>query len=423
MTKQPSAHSSIIGGSTADRVLSCPGSVQATLALPPQIKTSSPYAEEGTFAHAVMEHLLLIRKAAEEAGTETDMHRDAESLIGEHIYDRVVTHAHLDELIDPALEALADLEELYEGDFTVAAVELSVKYPGVPGAFGTIDLIMVSPTHVLHVDWKFGGGVPVKAVYKDGTSELVNPQLVFYVVAARNTKKPLYSDRRRLIAAIIQPRAEPKYSDTEITPRDLKYFREDVENALVMAMSPSPPRVKGEHCRFAPCKVTCPLWTGPLIEMALLKPQKSKQEDLAARTPTAFGEYLARAKALADIAALFKSTIDEQLHAFLANGGVVPGWRLKAKTKQRQWVDEKVVGAELRALGFEDSEIWQIKLQTFASVDRTAKRKGVTIPEALRIAPQSTETTIATTDDPAPVVEPNRVLEMFQAAAKALAKG
>ena len=97
-------------------------------------------------------------------------------------------------------------------------------------------------------------------------------------------------------------------------------------------------------------------------------------------------------------------------------GGTVPGWRLKQKAKQRLWADPDVVNNELTRLGFAQDEIWQRKLVTFQSADATAKRKGVTIPEALRFAPPSTETTIATTDDPAPVVEPHRVIEQFRAA-------
>ena len=47
-----------------------------------------------------------------------------------------------------------------------------------------------------------------------------------------------------------------------------------------------------------------------------------------------------RAKHLVDMLTLYKKEVDEQLHAYLEDGGKVPGWRLKAKVKQRQWIDE-----------------------------------------------------------------------------------
>jgi hypothetical protein len=96
----------------------------------------------------------------------------------------------------------------------------------------------------------------------------------------------------------------------------------------------------------------------------------------------------------------------------------VPGWRLKAKVKQRQWVDEDTVANALARLGFAMAEIWQRKLQTFASADATAKQLGVKIPDNLRVAPPSTETTVCQTDDPAPVLARPVVIEEF---AKALA--
>jgi hypothetical protein len=135
---------------------------------------------------------------------------------------------------------------------------------------------------------------------------------------------------------------------------------------------------------------------------------------------TAYGEYLASAKALVDSLAMFKSTIDEQLHTYLEQGGKVPGWRLKAKTKMRQWIDEETVHKELRALGFATEDIFTTKLQTFQSIDATAKRKGVKVPDHLRVAPVTHETTIATDNDPAPVVEPAKLIEKFSASLKLL---
>jgi Protein of unknown function (DUF2800) len=264
--------------------------------------------------------------------------------------------------------------------------------------------VLQSPTRVLHVDWKFGQGIGVKAVY---AGELVNPQVMFYITAAKHTNPSWYRNRRSMVAAIIQPRGDVPLSYTPVDRVDIKRFTEDVHNAVIAAMGRDPLRARGEHCRFAPCKVTCPLWTGPLIDLAALKPVP--RETPSSREITPYGEYLARAKMLLDSAAMLKKDIDEQLHAYLANGGVVPGWRLKAKTKARQWVDEATVYERLKALGFQEYEIWAPrKLATF------------TIPDDLRVAPPSNETTIATTDDPAPVVEPQLLMDQFRAALKQL---
>ena len=123
---------------------------------------------------------------------------------------------------------------------------------------------------------------------------------------------------------------------------------------------------------------------------------------------------------MVDIAAMMKKEVDEQLHSYLEAGGKVPGWRLKAKVKQRQWIDEDAVVKELVKLGFRDEEIWQHKLQTFQAADRAAKRLGVKIPEQLRVAPATNETTVCATDDPAPVVDRQMAIDQFRAAVEDL---
>jgi hypothetical protein len=135
---------------------------------------------------------------------------------------------------------------------------------------------------------------------------------------------------------------------------------------------------------------------------------------------TVYGAYLARAKSLTDMLAMFSKEVNEQLHSYLEDGGVVPGWRLKDKVKNRQWIDDATVVHTLEDLGFESEEIFQTKLQTFQSVDATAKRRGVVIPDHLRVAPPTTETTVCRTNDPAPPVERRVAIEEFASALKAL---
>jgi hypothetical protein len=133
-----------------------------------------------------------------------------------------------------------------------------------------------------------------------------------------------------------------------------------------------------------------------------------------------YGAFLAKAKYLADLAADYKKSVDEAMHAYLEAGGTVPGWRLKLKTKLRQWIDEDIVYGELTQLGFEPQDIWQHKLQTFGHTDKVAKKLGVKIPDHLRVAPETDETTLARTDDPAPLVDRKAAALELQTALKQL---
>jgi hypothetical protein len=409
-----------VGGSNADRLLNCPASYQATIALPPSVDAASEYAEEGTAMHHVMDALGRERMANPEV-IGINAYRHAGRMLGKPFHDRTLTQEHLDTMIFPAIDALDDLEKHYGRGFKVLGVELSVNFPGIPGAHGTCDIILGSPTHIIHADYKFGQGVPVKAVYTDDLGERLNPQLMFYTIGSMHSFPKFYQGKKKkkIVAAIIQPRTDEPLTHTVVTPEDLAWFTEDLNNAVIKALDRNPPRVKGEHCRFAPCKIDCPLWTGPLLDLSALGKPPS---EAPAKTVTPYADYLAKAKMLVDLLAMYKKEVDEQLHSYLESGGYVEGWRLKPKVKMRQWIDENIVEKELKKLGFKPDEIWQKKLTTFQSADATAKRRGVVIPERLRVAPPTNETTIATTDDPAPVVERLLLVENFRASLKQLLK-
>lgn len=430
-------HSSTVGGSSADRTLKCPAWLKTSLTLPDNVvEISSEYAEQGSHYHDVMAALMLVRQK----DNKRDLYTTASSYVGRHFYDRALTREGLETAIEPALDHLATLEKEYGGGFKVVGVELEARFPGIPGAFGTADLLLQSKTHVIMPDWKFGSGVAVFAVYVEDDEhgervEYTNPQLMFYLTGALAMAPQLFAGRK-IVGAIIQPRTDDPLTHTEITREELSMFAQDLETAIVEAFGPKPHRERGEHCRWAPCKVVCPLWTNPMLDLTAMyqamsgtmpaqtafssKMPVSMPKDAADKQPTDYGVLLSKAKVLIDQAMIFKATLDQQIHSFLESGGLVPGFKLKAKHKNRQWVDETVVVPALKKLGFAENEIWQRKLQTFTSVDRTATRRQVTIPAHLRVAPSSNETTVTSIDDPALAVEPAVAVEEFRQALKKL---
>jgi hypothetical protein len=412
MSKQ---HSILVGGSTAGRLLNCPASLAAIRALPPSADRPSEYAEEGSAMHAVMDHLMRWRMRIRMGGVEALAPAD---WIGRVFHDRPLTQEHLDTMVLPALEQLAQLEEDHaEADpFEVVGVEQRVTFPGVPGAFGTIDLILRNSRFIILADWKFGQGVGVRAEYPDGAGVIVNPQLMYYASAALRTKPRLFAGRR-IIVAIIQPRGAMPLSHTEVTRKELRTFVEDMHNAVLAAVDRSPPMKKGEHCRWAPCKVACPLWTGPLLDLSLLQPAERTTSSPAV---TPYAQYLAHAKYLLDTAVQLKGEVDAQMHAYLENGGVIPGWKLKDKATRRVWVNPDLVEDTLGQLGFDEDEIWRRELVPFKQAEAVAKRLGVKIPDELRVAPPPSGTTLATSDDPAPPVSRVALIDKFTASLRLL---
>jgi hypothetical protein len=333
--------------------------------------------------------------------------------------DRELTRNDYETCIAPAIEDLYRLMDIYGGGFCVVGNELSVDFPGIPGAHGTTDLLLASNTHVLLVDWKFGVN-EVTAVCRDDKGEYVNCQLQFYLAAAINTAPRLFT-RKRFAVAIIQPRilSGETLTHTPITRKEISYFIDDLSDAVAEAVGNNPRLHAGDHCKWCPAFAICPEHTGAVFNITELGIQPAVP--VPANTDSGeYGEFLARAKTISDLFRDYARTIDDQLHRYLEGGGTVPGWKLKYKTKLRQWVDEEIVEHALEDIGFDTRDIYQRKLVTFAAAEKTARRLGVKIPEHLRVAPESTETVPVPESDPAPAVDRETATAEFAAALLAI---
>lgn len=418
----PGKHSVIVGGSSSGRLLFCPASWQEMLRIPEtQLGQTSEYAEEGTAMHAVME--LLMSPEGENF--------DPRDLIGEHFHDRKLTLEHVETMIDPAISLMNDLMEAYDpketDPFEVMGTEAEVTFPGIPGAFGSLDLRIANSKYVIMIDYKFGAGKGVAAVYSDPQQgDFVNPQLQFYAKAALNTFPAEDFEGKELVVAIIQPR-EPTgqtLTHTIVTREELDAYAEALTEAVVEALGRKPHRERGPWCDFAACRATCPLWTGPLLDAAALGIKKPVAP--AAGKVTEFGQYLADAKRLLDTVAPLSKEIDAQVKAYLEAGAVVPGFALDDIRSNRKWIeDHKRVAAELRGLGFKEDEIYQEpKLQTFTVADAAAKKLKVEIPADLRPVPPSSGTkVVAVKDGEAPPITRSAALTAFGKQLRAMVEG
>jgi len=134
-------HSNIVGGSTAKRVINCPGSVALVQKMPP--KPSSEHADRGTLLHNVIaEHL-----------------EGKPITLGVKYETQVLTQELVDEKLTPALKALDEVDPTQN---MVYEVETRVGFGDLlPGVFGSTDLIGRVGNRAVVLDWKFGSGVAV----------------------------------------------------------------------------------------------------------------------------------------------------------------------------------------------------------------------------------------------------------------------
>ena len=139
------------------------------------------------------------------------------------------------------------------------------SFPTIPGAFGTRDLIVRIGSTVHIIDFKFGTGVRVLALYADGAEDVVNAQLMFYGAAARHSLPEFFAGVDNIVLTILQPHVD------RARRRDGVVGRVSPLSLMSLSRSTAPPVRKHFHLRRA--------WSGGRIA-AFAQPGRS-----ARRTP------------------------------------------------------------------------------------------------------------------------------------------
>jgi hypothetical protein len=323
-----------------------------------------------------------------------------EDLIGAFCLDRHLTKDHVDTCIAPAYAALKALmaEHDPDADWTIET-EVEVQFPGVPGSYGTTDVLAASPNVTLVCDFKFGSGIPVRALYEDPEGDVINAQLLFYAASSMNTRKDLFKGRHKIIVSVIQPRVAEPVTQTEVSRAEIKTFEKGLISTFVEAMGPQPRMAKGDHCRFAACRTICPLHIGPLIDLSRIRPVHPTLQAAAIREPTPYGVYLSKAMDFITQIEPLAAEIRRQMHEFMDAGGIVPHYKLVAKRAYRKWIDEAETVAEMANLGLKVDEIWESNVRSPAQMEKVLKPLGLKLPDDLTEA-VSSGTTIAPDGDP-----------------------
>ena len=122
------------------------------------------------------------------------------------------------------------------------------------------------------IDFKFGAGVRVLALYPDGDEDVINAQLLFYAAAARHSLPEFFAGVDNIVLTILQPLSiEPDaemVSSVAVTHAELDEFIAVYRAACEEALSEAPRLERGAWCRFCAAKPICPAHTGPLLDLA-----------------------------------------------------------------------------------------------------------------------------------------------------------
>jgi len=345
-------HSTIVGGSTAKRVIACPASIELVAKMPP--KPSSKYADEGTLLHDAISQILDC-KATDVVGM---------------VYEGItLTQELYDDKIAVALAALDEIDPDKQMEFVV---ESSVNFGDLlPGVFGSADLLGRIGKKAIVLDWKFGNGVAVEATE--------NYQGMFYAAAAMHTPETqwVFEDVEEIEIIIVQP---PMVKRWVTTPKRIAEFEFD----LVAAVNGKRTKMQtGEHCRWCAAKPTCPMVTGAVdraLKTALVRLDAEK-----------IGEYLAQADLLEE----WIDSVRVLAYDMLENNVRVPGYKLVAKRGTRQWVNDQVAKDLLGDKAYES------KLISVAQAEKIIGKKNFPSDVAVSV---SSGSTLAAESDPRPAV-------------------
>ena len=360
-------HSNIVGGSTAKRVIACPGSVTLVQQMPP--KPSSKYADEGTLLHNAIADVL-------GQGSPPASHIGA-SYQGVTLTEEL----HAEKLI-PALRALDEVDPHREMEFQVEAV---VGFgDALPGVFGSADLIGRIGRRAIVLDWKFGSGVAVDVEE--------NAQAMFYAAAAMRTDATRWAFKgvEEVELIIVQPAHAPHHIKRWVTtPGRILNFERELFVAVKTALLPDAPLTSGDHCRWCAAKPVCPLLTGAVGRALQTRIKALDADQIAA--------YVANADLLetwiADVRALAQTMMEQ--------GVRLPGYKLVPKRGTRKWLSEERALDELAALGFTNEELTETALLSPAKVEKVLKKRKLDLPRDLVVS-VSTGNTIAPESDPRP---------------------
>lgn len=370
------AHSTVVGGSSAGRVLQCPGSVQLCASYP---NVESEFAAMGTSLHMAMDMIF------------SGVAKEDRDVIGLTFNGYEVTPELFEDAVEPVLEHWDELDKSLGGiDFFS---EQRVVFPGIENAFGTTDLIGAAKDRTVVYDFKFGRGVAVDA--ED------NPQLKYYALAAMHTPATagFFAPDKPVEVFIAQPMVNDgeRFTRWMTSPKQLEAFGVELRHAVETAMLPDAPLKMGPYCKFCSAKSGCPLYQN-LVRDSRLIPRDQMEKHL--------DEWLPQADLLIEMGNFIKDLAHNQME----NGARIKGWKLVAKRATRKWNDEERALKFMTKMGIPAGDRTVKKTLSPAQTETALKKLGLggDLPDQFMKQPLvdkvSSGTTLAPESDKRPAV-------------------
>lgn len=330
----PGVHA-ILSASSAKRWMSCPPSARLEEKLRDRFgDRSSPFAEEGTRAHALAE-----LKLQKEIGLINDFSYKMQR--------EVMTG--VDNEMEWATDRYVDIvmQKYYEAKKSCPDAQIFIEQrldfsTWVPHGFGTGDVVIVSDMILDVCDLKYGKGVPVIA---EG-----NPQARCYGLGALSAYGDLYAFPK-VRNTIIQPRLDSVTEETLTREELLRWADEDLKPKAELAWAGEGEYDPGDHCRFCAARALCYHRAAKCMQIF----------DSGMQSPGILpDEEIPRILEVADIAEAWIADIRAYAKSQALKGQQWAGFKLVAgRRPPRKWTDAEAVIDQLSRAGYTDEQIYK----------------------------------------------------------------
>lgn len=342
--------------------------------------TSSEYADEGTFAHAVFEQELLNYLGRPVEPLPLDLlHFDSQAL-RDHVSDAVAV----------AIEAIEATRERCKDPVILVEQRLNFSQ-WVPEGFGTGDLVIIADGLVEIMDYKHGKGVFVDAQN--------NSQMRLYGLGAYTELEHLY-DIQRVRMTVLQPRMS-NFGSEEISINELLHWAESyVQPRAALAWKGDGVFVPGDHCSdgFCRARFQCAARADHALELA--------KSDFALTEPHLLTEAQI-CEVLAKGDAVAKWIGDVQSHALEQaekHGKAWPGFKLVEGRSNRKYGNADEVAQRLMENGVPEAVIYERSLLGISAMEKAiGKKKFAELLNDLVVKP-SGKPTLVPVDDKRPAL-------------------
>lgn len=345
----------LISPSSLYRDLVCTAAPLLTADMPDE---SSPYAQEGTYAHELCE--LMIRQYLIKDLSHEEFTAQWEMVAGSAKAEGFDT----EEMFRCASAYLEYIQGIFlsfpEEPFLAVEARLDLDR-WIPGGFGTADCIMIGGDRMVVVDFKYGKS-------PNGRVDAVgNPQMIAYALGAYEGFGMAY-DIKTVEMHIFQPRLSDGISDYKLLLGELLKDGEEIRRKVDEALSGKGKFAPGaKTCKYCKAKDLCRARANAnlaLEPMALTyKPELMTAEEIA--EAIRIGE---------DLQTWLEDVKERALKECL-DGKIIPGFKAVEGRGSREWTDMDQAFKILQESGIDESILYERKPLTLAATEKAVGKK------------------------------------------------